>query len=258
MAESIKVRKSGKYILQQKLGEGTMGSVWLSFHSGLGMPVAIKLLNMELAQKDPDYLNRFIKEGQFAGQLNHKNIVRLYDAGMEASCAYIVMEYIEGCDALELLNARGALPAEEVLSLAIAIGEALQEAHSLGIVHRDIKPDNILVTQDGRIKLADLGLAKKIDDSMGSTMAGVAMGTPHYMSPEQALNAMSADARSDIYSLGATLYHLLSGFLPFEGDNVMGVMLMHTNEPLILKGQVQKYIATLVRLMKSLNSLTLQ
>ena len=188
---------------------------------------------MDLAAEDPDFLSRFMKEGQLAGQLNHKNIVRIYDAGMEGNRAFIAMEFIEGCDTLELLESRGALPPDEVLALAIAIGEALQEAHSLGIIHRDIKPDNILATHDGRIKLADLGLAKQLNDDFGSTMAGTALGTPYYISPEQALDAMKADARSDIYSLGATLYHLLSGVLPYEGDNVMGVMLKHANEPLV-------------------------
>ncbi|MCM8542487.1 MAG: protein kinase [Lentisphaeraceae bacterium] len=233
MAESIKVRKIGKYILKEKLGEGSMGTVWLSHHSGLNLPVAIKLLDMQLAEDDPDFLNRFMQEGRLAGQLNHKNIVRIYDAGMEGNAAFIAMEYIEGCDTLELLEARGALPPDEVLGLAIGISEALQEAHSLGIIHRDIKPDNILATTEGRIKLADLGLAKHIDDNLGGTMAGTALGTPYYIAPEQALDAIKADARSDIYSFGATLYHLLVGVVPFEGDNPMGVMLRHTNEPLV-------------------------
>ena len=233
MGESIKVRKLGKYILKEKLGEGSMGSVWLSYHTGLSIPVAIKLLNMDLAEEDPDFLNRFMQEGRLAGQLNHKNIVRIYDAGIEGNNAYIVMEFIEGCDTLELLEARGALPPDEVLALAISVTEALAEAHSLGIIHRDIKPDNILATNEGRIKLADLGLAKHVDDNFGSTIAGTALGTPYYIAPEQAMDALKADQRSDIYSLGATLYHLLTGFLPFEGDNIMGVMLRHTNEPLV-------------------------
>lgn len=232
MAESIKVRKIGKYILKEKLGEGSMGSVWLSYHTGLNIPVAIKLLNMDLAKDDPDFLNRFMQEGRLAGQLNHKNIVRIYDAGMEGGAAFIVMEFIEGCDTLELLEERGIISPDEVLGLAIAVAEALQEAHSLGIIHRDIKPDNILATTKGRIKLADLGLAKQVDDNFGSTIAGTALGTPYYIAPEQALDALKADERSDIYSLGATLYHLLSGYLPYEGDNIMGVMLRHTNEPL--------------------------
>ncbi|MCM8527612.1 MAG: protein kinase [Lentisphaeraceae bacterium] len=233
MGESIKIRKIGKYILKEKLGEGSMGSVWLSYHTGLNMPVAIKLLDMKQAEEDPDFLNRFMQEGRLAGQLNHKNIVRIYDAGMEGNSAYIVMEYIEGCDTLELLEARGALPPDEVLGLAIGISEALQEAHSLGIIHRDIKPDNILATTEGRIKLADLGLAKHVDDNLGGTMAGTALGTPYYIAPEQALDAIKADARSDIYSFGATLYHLLAGVVPYEGDNPMGVMLRHTNEALV-------------------------
>ena len=188
---------------------------------------------MDLAEEDPDFLNRFMQEGRLAGQLNHKNIVRIYDAGIEGKNAYIVMEFIEGCDTLELLESRGALPPDEVLALAISVTEALAEAHSLGIIHRDIKPDNILATNEGRIKLADLGLAKHVDDNFGSTIAGTALGTPYYIAPEQALDALKADQRSDIYSLGATLYHLLTGFLPFEGDNIMGVMLRHTNEPLV-------------------------
>ncbi len=233
MAESIKIRKIGKYILKEKLGEGSMGSVWLSYHTGLNIPVAVKLLNMDLAKEDPDFLNRFMQEGRLAGQLNHKNIVRIYDAGMEGNSAFIVMEFIEGCDTLELLEDRGVISPDEVLGLAISIAEALQEAHSLGIIHRDIKPDNILATSEGRIKLADLGLAKHVDDNLGGTLAGTALGTPYYIAPEQALDALQADERSDIYSFGATLYHLLSGYLPYEGDNIMSVMLRHTNEPLI-------------------------
>ena len=233
MGESIKVRKIGQYILKKKLGEGSMGSVWLSHHSGLNLPVAIKLLNMQLAEEDPDFLNRFMQEGRLAGQLNHKNIIRIYDAGIHENSAFIVMEYIEGCDTLELLKTRGALPAEEVLALAIAISEALQEAHSLGIIHRDIKPDNILATTEGKIKLADMGLAKNVEDNAGGTMAGTALGTPYYIAPEQALDAATVDTRSDIYSFGATLYHLLTGVVPYEGDNPMGVMLKHSNEELI-------------------------
>ena len=167
----------GKYVLERELGKGAMGSVWLSHHPGLGIPVAVKILDSALAARDPDFFNRFIREGTLAATINHQNIVRVYDAGNQDQTYYLVMEYIEGTDARQQIDKEGALPEDQVIDLAISAAEALKTAHSMGIVHRDIKPDNIMVTTNGQIKLADLGIAKQMDDN-SATMTGVAMGTP--------------------------------------------------------------------------------
>jgi serine/threonine protein kinase len=222
----------GKYILEREIGKGAMGSVWLSQHPGLGIPVAVKILDYKLAREDPDFHARFIKEGRLAASLTHHNIIRIFDAGTDGELCYLVMEYVEGMDAGELLKKRGALPPEEVLELGISAAEALKQAHSLGIVHRDIKPDNILVTLGGEIKIADMGIAKKLDDQYNSTLAGTVIGTPYYIAPEQAKDASTVDHRCDIYSLGATLYHLITGTLPFSGSNSMNILMMHCQDPL--------------------------
>lgn len=226
------IQKVGKYVLEGELGHGAMGSVWLSSHPGLGIKVAVKILDHKLAAEDPEYLSRFIKEGTLAASINHPNIVRVLDAGHEGSTYYLVMELIEGADAKELVEQRGVIPSAEVLELGICTTEALKEAHKKGIVHRDIKPDNIMVTNEGNIKLADLGIAKQLGDDYGTTMAGTTIGTPFYIAPEQAMDSSTVDERCDIYSLGATMYHLLTGTVPFQGSSAMSILMKHTQEPL--------------------------
>ena len=230
--DSIKVRKVGKYILQKELGRGSIGKVFLSFHSGLGIPVAVKILKPHLIEEDPEFLERFIQEGRLAVALHHKNIVRIFDAGKAGESYYLVMELLEGKNALEVIEQDGAFTVEQVLEIGCAVTDALIEAHEHGVIHRDIKPDNIMISPQGKIKLADLGLAKKLGDNFSSTMAGTVIGTPNYMSPEQSMNSREADPRSDIYSLGATLYHMITGTLPFDGESIMAVMMKHANEPL--------------------------
>ena len=226
------IQQVGKYVLKSELGKGAMGSVWLSEHPGLAIPVAVKILDPALAAEDPDYMDRFIKEGKIAASINHQNVVRIIDAGQDGAIFYLVMEYIEGADAKELVEARGALPVAEVLELAICTAEALQKAHEAGIVHRDIKPDNILVTTEGKVKLADLGIAKQLNDDYGTTMAGTTIGTPYYIAPEQAMDSSTVDTRCDIYALGGTLYHLLTGSVPFTGPSAMAILMKHTQEEL--------------------------
>ena len=221
----------GKYICERKLGSGAMGTVWLSYHTGLDMPVAVKILDPTLAEKDPDYSERFVKEGKLAASISHQNIIRVFDAGNDGATYYLVMEYIEGVDAKEMLEQRGEMSVDEVLELGISTAEALKSAHDKGVVHRDIKPENIMITMEGDIKLADLGIAKQLDDN-GSTMTGIAMGTPFYIAPEQAMDASSVDHRCDIYSLGATLYHLATGTVPFNGSSTVDILMKHTDAPL--------------------------
>ena len=226
------IQQVDKYALEAELGKGAMGSVWLSRHPGLNIPVAVKILDPALAAEDPDYEDRFIKEGRLAASINHQNVVRVIDAGNDNGTYYLIMELIDGADAKQLLEQRGALPVEEVLELAICITEALSAAHNIGIIHRDIKPDNILVTSHGFVKLADLGIAKQLSDDYGTTLAGTTMGTPYYIAPEQAMDSSTVDGRCDIYALGGTLYHLLTGTVPFSGPSSMAILMAHTNEPL--------------------------
>ena len=226
-------KQVGKYVLERELGRGAMGSVWLSRHPGLGIPVAVKVLDEYLAAQDPDFYNRFVKEGTLAASINHHNVVRVYDAGRDGNTFFLVMELVDGQDAGVIVKERGMLSVDEVLDLAIASTEGLKEAHGLGVVHRDIKPDNIMVTQSGTVKLADLGIAKQVNDNYSSTITGTAIGTPYYIAPEQAVDASTVDQRCDIYSLGATLYHLLTGQVPFEGSSAMSILMKHTTEPLV-------------------------
>jgi len=223
------------YTLEKKLGQGAMGSVWLSKHPGLGVPVAIKILKTQLVVNDIDFLHRFIKEGRLAASIDSIHMVRVYDAGTQHDLNYLVLEYVDGTDMDQRLKTYPqGIPFDEVIELAICMAKVLRVAHSKGIIHRDIKPENILRTNKGLLKLADLGIAKQVnDENSNATMAGIAMGTPFYISPEQAMDASSVDARCDIYSLGCTLYHLLTGYVPFAANSPMAVMMKHVQEPLV-------------------------
>jgi serine/threonine protein kinase len=225
------VKVLGKYVLKELIGKGAMGSVWLSSHPRLKLPVAVKILDQKLAEESIEYVQRFIEEGRTAAIINHPNIVRIYDADHAQGQHFLVMEYIDGSDIRQRANQQGgSLSVQEVLELAIKMSEALKEAQSAGIVHRDIKPENIMEANDGKLKLADLGIAKRA--SAAQEDEAYAIGTPHYISPEQALDARQADHRSDIYSLGATMYHLLTGQVPFDDTCPKATMMKHLQEPL--------------------------
>ena len=180
MSEVSKV--IGKYVLRECLGSGAMGSVWLSSHPRLKLPVAVKVLSRSLARESSEYVERFIEEGRMAAAINHPNIIRIYDADHERGYHFLVMEYVDGCDVEKMAEARPGkcLPPEEVIELALKVSEALEEAKELQIIHRDIKPENILVTKNGKVKLADLGIAKRIGNKDNSvTETGYSLGTPY-------------------------------------------------------------------------------
>jgi serine/threonine protein kinase len=230
---SSKNHHVGDYPLIRLLGKGGMGSVWLSHHPILDIPLAIKILQVKNQDNAAEYRKRFIQEGLLAASIDHPNLLRIYDAGVDEANHYLAMEFIDGEDMGKLLKRHpDGLPNQQVIESAIMITEALNSAHQKGIVHRDLKPENILITKSGSLKLADLGIAKNLEDRNGVTTTGVALGTPHYIAPEQALNATNADQRSDIYTLGATLYHLITGTTPYIGNTPLQVMMQHVQEPL--------------------------
>jgi eukaryotic-like serine/threonine-protein kinase len=219
------LRMLGDYHLLRRLGEGGMGSVFLGYQERENRQVALKILASENAKHQPT-LDRFHREGKTVALLNHPNIVRYLAFGQDKATGlyYLVFEYIDGQSAQQLLERFNRLTVGDAVHIGLDVARALEHAHSRNVVHRDIKPGNILVTKSGLAKLADLGLAKRTDETSHLTHARQGFGTPYYMPYEQAMNAKRADARSDIYALGATLYHLLAGDLPFTGANSLEVM----------------------------------
>jgi serine/threonine-protein kinase len=219
------LRSLGDYRVLRRLGEGGMGSVYLGYHEGERRHVAIKVLGDHLASSQTN-LDRFKREASNSTLLNHPNIVRGLAVGQDKATGkhYLVMEYVDGPSAHALLERVGRLSVGDAVHIILDIARALEYAHSHSFVHRDIKPDNILTTRSGVAKLSDLGLAKRTDEASNLTAHRQGFGTSFYMPYEQALNARSVDGRSDIYALGATLYHLVTGQVPFSGDNHLEVV----------------------------------
>jgi serine/threonine protein kinase len=216
----IDLRQIGNYRILRRLGEGGMGSVFLGYQEGDQQPVAIKVLPEHLAANQAA-IDRFYREAKSGALLNHPNIVRNLAMGQDQATwkHYLVMEFVDGPSALALLQRHGRLAVGDAVHIILDVAKALEHAHSRNIVHRDIKPDNILIAQSGLAKLSDLGLAKRTDEASHLTAARQGFGTPYYMPYEQAMNAKYADGRSDIYALGATLYHLVAGEVPFPGTS---------------------------------------
>ncbi len=213
------------YELIKRLGEGGMGATYLARQTSMDRLVALKVLRKNLA-KNTDFVDRFVREARLAGKLNHVNIVQSQDVGESGGFHYLVMEYVEGRSAYSLMP-KGGMDEELALHICMQVARALDFGHRNGIVHRDIKPDNIIVTEDRIAKLCDFGLARDTAQETRLTQTGMMMGTPHYVSPEQARGEKDVDIRSDIYSLGATLYHLVTGETPFRGSSPAVVMTKH-------------------------------
>jgi tetratricopeptide (TPR) repeat protein len=234
ISEQITGKIIGGCRLLYKLGGGGMGGVFKAHHIGLDIPVAVKILYSHLAAEDPIFIRRFVREARAAAKLQHPNIVGVMNVGYENGLHYLVMPHIEGGSAAFLLAKSGRLPIDKVLQTGIEIARALSLAEEHNLLHRDVKPANILFSARGEAMLADLGLVKTYRDSseLGMTRSGMACGTPLYFSPEQAKGVRKLDIRSDIYSLGITLYHLISGAPPFTGDSPFIVFQKHVNEPL--------------------------
>lgn len=227
------IKKIGKYEIQKKIGAGGMGAVYLALDPILNRTCALKVLPHEKAG-NPTLVKRFKAEAQNAANLRHENIVTVYEAGEADGYLYIALEYVEGTDVGKLVEQRGTIPLKRSLSIVRQVAKALEHAYEQGIVHRDIKPGNLLVRRDGVVKLADMGLARSLDDNTDTsiTRAGTTVGTVDYMSPEQARDSRAADIRSDIYSLGCTWYFMLTGEPPFPAGSLTNKLRAHAETPL--------------------------
>ncbi len=228
--EADRPRRLGEFELISKIAEGGMGAVYKAKQLSLDRIVAVKILPKKLA-RDGQFVERFLREARLAARFSHPNIVGAVSAGEVEGVHYLAMEYVEGQSLGQILRREKVLAEPRALELVSQIARALECAQKHGMIHRDVKPDNILMDREGTAKLADLGLARQVsDESTRLTQAGTAMGSPHYISPEQASGEADIDVRADIYSLGATFYHLVTGSTPFTGPTPAVIMTKHLNE----------------------------
>jgi serine/threonine-protein kinase len=218
---------SGRYKLEAKLGSGGMSTVYLARDTTLDRAVAVKVMHREMSEQ-ADQLERFRQEARAVAKLSHPNVVSVIDAGEDGGHPYIVFEYVEGETLKQRINRVGALDAQEALAYAIEVARGLSVAHGRRMVHRDIKPQNVLIDSEGRAKLTDFGISRQLEQD-GMTATGRVLGTTDYVAPEQAMGR-AVDQRSDVYSLGVVLYEMLSGQVPYRADSQVGVAMKHVNE----------------------------
>lgn len=233
-----------RYKIISKIGVGGMADVFKGEDTLLGRPVAVKILHSNFAGDD-DFVARFKREAQAAGKLSHPNIVSMYDVGFDQGYHYIVMEYIEGETLKEYINRHERISIDNAVKFTIAIAEGLEHAHAMGIVHCDIKPHNVLITKQGRIKVTDFGIARAMNAGTTMMYTNSIMGSAHYLSPEQA-SGKPVNGSTDIYSLGAVLYEMLTGRVPYEGETPISVALKHVRERLIPPTRYNPSIPTLL------------
>jgi serine/threonine-protein kinase len=219
---------AGRYEIEELVGHGGMSSVYKARDSLLERHVALKILH-EQYSSDEDFVERFKREARSVAQLQHPNIVTVIDRGEEDRRQYIVFEYIDGENLKECVVRKGRLEVREALEIAVEVARGLAFAHQSGIVHRDVKPQNVLLNGDGRAKVTDFGIARTVEMD-GMTQTGTVLGTSNYIAPEQA-TGQRVDAHSDVYSLGAVLYELLAGDVPFPGESFVAVAMKHVHEP---------------------------
>ena len=215
----------GRYEIKEMIGEGAMAKVYRAFDPEINRSVAFKVLKEDHCV-DEEYLSRFLREAKAAGALSHSGIVTVYDVGKLEKSPYIMMELLDGCDLGEVLKNNKKLPLKQTLIIALQLAKSLDYAHKSGIVHRDVKPDNIIVLPDGEsIKVADFGIARMNEgEEAQKTQVGSVLGTPRYMSPEQALGD-PVDGRSDLFSVGTIMYEMLSGNKAFDAGNMATLMI---------------------------------
>lgn len=218
----------GRYEILSRIGSGGMADVYKGKDRKLNRFIAVKVLKREF-HEDDSFIRKFTSEAQAAGGLMHPNVVNVYDVGEDRGFNYMVMELVEGITLKEYIMKKGKLSAKEAVSIAIQIANGIQAAHNQNIIHRDIKPQNVIISKEGKVKVTDFGIAKAANSN---TVSSMVMGSVHYSSPEQARGAAS-DAKSDIYSLGITMYEMVTGRLPFDGDTAVSVAVKHLQEEII-------------------------
>jgi eukaryotic-like serine/threonine-protein kinase len=220
---------SGRYRLEAKLGSGGMSTVYLARDETLDRPVAVKVMHREMSEQE-DQLQRFRQEARAVAKLTHPNVVSVIDAGEDGGYPYIVFEYVKGETLKQRIARVGALDPREAIAYAIEVARGLSVAHARNMVHRDIKPQNVRIDEEGRAKLTDFGISRQLEQA-GVTATGRVLGTTDYVAPEQAMGK-GVDPRSDVYSLGVVLYEMLVGQVPFHADSQVGVAMKHVNEEL--------------------------
>ncbi len=232
------------YKILGKLGSGAMAVVYKAKQLSLDRTVAIKVLPKKFVQKS-DYVERFYKEGRLAAKMNHNNIVQAIDVGEVGGLYYFVMEYVEGRTLYDDLSQGKIFDEREAIDIVIQVARALGHAHAQGLIHRDVKPKNIMINKDGVVKLADMGLARETSDIKAAKHEkGKAFGTPYYIAPEQIRGEVDIDGRADIYSLGGTLFHMVTGRVPFEAGTPSEVMRKHLKEPLVPPDHINTVLST--------------
>ena len=217
------VSQIGDYKIIRKLGKGGMGEVYLAHQISLDRQAALKVLSKQFAGKE-DFVKRFYREARSMAKIHHPNAVRVYEVREDLGIHYVAMEFIDGKSMQNWMDELGKLSVGDAVHVVLRCAEALHRPMRRTMIHRDIKPDNIMLTGKGVVKVADFGLAKALDDDLSMTQSGTGLGTPYYMAPEQARNAKHVDCRADIYALGVTLYYFLTGNLPFTGSSTIEVI----------------------------------
>ena len=217
-----------RYEILNPVGKGGMADVYKAKDHILGRVVAVKVLKSELSE-DINFVTKFRSEAQSAAALEHPNIVNIYDVGSENGLHFIVMEYVEGITLKTYIEKKGQLVFKEATSIAIQVARGIEAAHNKNIIHRDIKPQNIMISTDGKVKVMDFGIARAVSSN---TISSEAMGSVHYAAPEQARNGF-IDVRSDIYSLGIVMYEMVTGRVPFDGDTTVAVAIKHLQEEMV-------------------------
>src|SRR5438132_6550399 len=229
MTTVIGTKLSGRYRIEDEIGSGGMSTVYLAFDETLERPVAVKIMHSDIS-REPSQLERFRREARTVAQLSHPHVVMVIDAGEDQGHPYIVFAHVRGETLKERIRNEGALPIAEAVAYAVEIGRALEAAHERGLVHRDVKPQNVLIDEEGRSKVTDFWIARGLESEQ-LTAAGRVVGTTDYVSPEQALG-QEVTGQSDVYSLGIVLFEMLTGEVPFKGESGVSVAMKHVREGL--------------------------
>jgi len=232
------LKRYGKCLVQEEIGSGARSTVYLAWHETLQIPVALKVIEKVKSLDTQGFSERVLREARLAAQLRHENIMRVFDCGETKDCYYVVLEFIEGETCKDKIDRDGPFEWRRAVRVMRDVADGLRYAHQKAVIHRDIKPENIMIDAEGNTYIADLGLAKQVMSTVSSATAeSDVLGTPYYMSPEQVRQPADVDFRSDIYSLGATLYHMVTGEVPFEGPTPFQIMAKHLKEPVPSPGQ---------------------